>query len=62
MTNSVDIIEDHWVQWVDPMDRASSGLVPSNPQPAPDDATDLMKQNAEQMPIRVPDWWTALRS
>lgn len=56
------IIEDHWVKWVDPMDRGSKGLVPSNPQEPQEDATPLMIQNSQTMPIEVPDWWREQRS
>ena len=57
-----NIIDDHWVKWVDPMDRGSAGLVPTNPQEPQADATDLMIENSRSMAIEVPDWWREQRS
>jgi hypothetical protein len=51
-----------WVKWVDPMDRGSKGLVPSNPQEPQADASPLMIENSQTMPIEVPDWWREQRS
>lgn len=56
-----EIIEDHWVKWVDPMDRASKGLVQSNAQEPQTDATPLMLEVSRTMPIEVPDWWREQR-
>ena len=57
-----EIIEDHWVKWVDPMARCSNGLVPSNPQGAQVGATPLMIENSQTMAIEVPDWWQEQRN
>ena len=57
-----EIIEDHWVKWVDPLGRCSKGLVPTDPQAAQEGATPLMIENSQTMAIEVPDWWQEQRS
>ena len=57
-----EIIDDHWVKWVDPLERCSKGLVSSNPQQPQEGATQLMIENSQTMAIEVPDWWLEQRS
>ena len=54
-------IEDMSLEWIDPVDSGSP-LGPTNEQALPADASDLMKQYAENMPVAVQSWWQSLRA
>ncbi len=54
------MIEEMDLEWIDPIQGASD-LVATNPQDLPDDANDLMRQYAENMPVQMQDWWLAQR-
>lgn len=55
-----DIIESFRLEWLDPI-QGGSPLVTTANQPAPADATPLMKTYAERMPAEVAAWWLPLR-
>lgn len=55
-----DCIEAMSLEWVDPVQGASK-LAPSNPQDLPADAPPLLTRYAAMFPVKVADWWTALR-
>ncbi|MGD9996348.1 MAG: putative quinol monooxygenase [Ilumatobacteraceae bacterium] len=56
-----ECIESMSLEWVDPVEGAS-GLVRSDPQDLPLDASPLMVRYAERLPPRVADWWRPLRA
>jgi hypothetical protein len=48
-------------EWIDPIQGASD-LVETNDISLPDDASALMRQYAETMPVVVQDWWLRRRA
>ena len=44
------------LEWLDPIQGASP-LAPTNSQPLPSDATELMKRYHDTMPVQVQEWW-----
>lgn len=54
------MIEHIELEWLDPIQGASD-LVPTESQAVPDDASDLVRQYAEAMPVVMQDWWRKLR-
>ena len=56
-----DCIESMSLEWVDPVQGASK-LAASNPQPTPADAPPLLVRYAAMFPVKVADWWLALRA
>ncbi len=54
------LLEHIRLEWVDPVQGASD-LAPTDAQPLPADATDLMRAYAARMPAEVADWWGSLR-
>ncbi len=50
------MIEDMALEWLDPVQGASD-LVPTEPQELPRDASKLMQQYADTMPVVMQDWW-----
>jgi quinol monooxygenase YgiN len=55
-----DCIESMTLEWVDPIDGAST-LAPSDPQDLPADASPLMTKYAAMIPVHVADWWKERR-
>ena len=56
-----DCIESMSLEWVDPVQGASK-LAASNPQAIPADAPPLLVRYAAMFPVKVADWWVALRA
>jgi hypothetical protein len=56
-----DCIESMTLEWVDPIDGAST-LAPSDPQDLPADASSLMTKYAAMIPVHVADWWAPRRN
>ena len=56
-----DVIETMRLEWVDPIGGASP-LVPTNDQPLPADASELMKEYYPRFSKLAADWWSAMRS
>ena len=54
------MIEEMDLEWIDPIQGASD-LAATDSQEMPDDASDLMRQYAENMPVDMQDWWLAQR-
>ena len=54
------MIEEMELEWVDPIQGASS-LVPTENQEVPEDADELVKQYATTMPPTIQQWWQAWR-
>jgi quinol monooxygenase YgiN len=50
------MIEEMDLEWIDPIQGASD-LVATESQEVPADASDLVKQYAENMPIAMQAWW-----
>lgn len=55
-----DVIESMRLEWVDPIEGASP-LVPTNDQPLPADATDLMREKYPSFSRLAAAWWSSLR-
>lgn len=53
-------VESIRLEFVDPIQGASD-LVPTEHQPAPDDADELTKTYTERYAATVAEWWAALR-
>ena len=49
------MIEAMEIEWIDPIQGACD-LEPTNHQEMPDDANDLMRQYAQNMPVEMQDW------
>jgi quinol monooxygenase YgiN len=56
-----ECIESMTLEWVDPIEGAST-LVASNPQDLPPDAPPLVVRYAGMLPVRVADWWGPVRA
>jgi len=54
------LLENLELEWIDPIANACD-LSETNSQEIPDDASDLMKQYAENMPVVMQNWWLNLR-
>ncbi len=54
------MIEEMSIEWLDPIQGASD-LNPSNNQELPKDASELMKEYAQNMPVLMQDWWLSNR-
>ena len=54
------LLENLELEWIDPI-RGASDLTETNPKDLPDDASDLMQQYAENMPVVMQDWWLQFR-
>lgn len=54
------VIEAIDLEWVDPIDGAST-FGPTNLQAVPDDADELTKKYAQRFAAKVADWWLPLR-
>ena len=54
------LLENLEIEWLDPMKDASP-LPPTEHQDLPEDASDLVRQHAENIPLGVQSWWAALR-
>ena len=50
------MIEAMELEWLDPI-QGASGLVSTQPQDLPADASALMQQYAESMPVAMQAWW-----
>lgn len=55
-----DLVEESSIRWIDPMERASD-LTPTDPQPLPEGASQLMRDYAKMFTIDVPEWWQQAR-
>lgn len=54
------MLESIELEWIDPIQEASD-LVATDTADLPADASELMKQYAENMPVVMQNWWLALR-
>ncbi len=54
------LLESIDLEWIDPIQDACD-LSPTDTVELPADATELMKQYAENMPVVMQNWWLALR-
>ena len=55
-----DLIESIRLEWVDPLSKASD-LPPTNRQPLPEGASELMARYHAALSPTVQDWWLPLR-
>ena len=54
------LLENLELEWIDPVQGACD-LAPTSEQALPADASDLMKDYAERMPVVMQAWWLACR-
>lgn len=54
------VIESLRLEWVDPIDGASD-LPPTEHQPAPEGAADLVVAHTDRFAAQVAEWWSTLR-
>ena len=55
------VLESLELEWIDPIQGACD-LSSTNHQELPSDASELMRQYAENMPVVMGQWWLALRN
>lgn len=55
-----DLVEETSIRWIDPIETASD-LTPTDPQPLPEDASQLMRDYAKLFAVDVPEWWRQTR-
>ncbi|MEQ8859061.1 MAG: hypothetical protein RIC56_10460 [Pseudomonadales bacterium] len=55
-----ELVEESSIFWIDPIGSASD-LTPTDPQPLPEGASQLMRDYAKMFAIEVPDWWQQAR-
>jgi hypothetical protein len=56
----LDVIEEETIEWVDPVQGASS-LPPTREQGLPPNAPEIARTYAEVFNLTCPSWWAALR-
>lgn len=54
------LLESVELEWIDPISGACD-LTETNTMALPDDASELMRQYAENMPVVIQAWWLKLR-
>lgn len=56
-----DVVESIRLEWIDPISSASP-LVITEPQPVPDDASELARKYHERFAVEVQPWWAVQRA
>lgn len=51
------LLEEHTVEYLDPVQGAGGGLPPTRDPPLPDDAGEELREMQQLYPIRMPAWW-----